>query len=1096
MNIFNAINLKLTSYSILKQFRQHRVDIIIAVGLAIAISISTYIGTYQLPDSMFTDYYAQDTWFGSDIPTVFGNITSLNSDFGRNNRHPLFPLIIFPLVFVFFKLFHLDPLPTVRFLLVGNSMLWIGSLYALFRVMGCHRLDAVLFSLLGGVSAASIFWLIIPETYPFGSLTILLGLIFATLTQFHQFSSFWYVVGNVLTVSITITNSMVGLFTTFVNHRWRKAILITTSSLLLALGLWIFQRAIFKTSGFPFQPGVFIGPTSNKFITAPDFGGILSIMSSFFYQTMIMPAVHLLDSPIRPNWVKLDTNTLSPASGGIWGTIAVFTWTVLLGLGLWGILSIKQNGKLRIVLGLTLLAQLLMHFIFGANETFLYSLHFVPLLLTLAAFSLFTRFRLLSLFLVIVLIVSAGINNKAQFDRVASALWNYGTPQQRVTAQMQLRPSDPWPRNADHVILAKPGSSIEYKAFYESGGSFSPQAGSFGVSIWVVDRDGNIKATSDSIPLREIQQHLTELSASKIPSISSKTSYYEAFWSSPMVGHWKLNLKPLGKSDTQLFVVIRSVGPAGGEISSLNWDGHRLLIGDRWILKDIPKLAKVYVGSESTVGWSHDKAPQSHWKDPEGWGYARIELEPGDSLNLDILDILDIKDSKQNSESTLKLTEIPSNLTLDLPDQQFVDCLQAQIAHIMMGLVGNHTRPGDPISYPLPRFRDGAYQMVALAHAGQIDVAKQLSAYFAENDFFNSTLPEADIPALGIWALEEVAIALKQPDYDQWLWPHVSRKAELIGDMLSSNRPGYPVFSKAKSRSAAEFPFAEDPDFIRVDLSGGNMENTPGMISLDPSANAMSYLGLQNAARLADRVKQPNDAKRWRLQAEKLKAALEKSNQTDFSILTKGLWQINTATNQKFLTEALQGSWEELSDSKGAFKTIPQTFHSSIAEAHQWLFLNRPDRVWTTLKWVWQNQASPGLYTWSGTQNEPDEIPMPLNFSQWHRYRGWLNQSTLTPHYWTAAEMLLLQLDMLAYVDRASSSPSLVIGAGIQEKWLGKPISVKGLLVEGSLVNWNWDGKQLNVQIQGKKMFIKPGFAFPANTPVNVVLLQKEKSTM
>jgi len=1077
MNNLKSVDLKSARLSLSKWIGYHRVDILIAIALAIAIAISTYLGTYAIPDPIFTDIYAQDIWFGSDIPTVFGNITSLNSDFGRNNKHPLFPLLVFPLIFGVSKLFYLDPLSSVRLVVVGVAMLWIVSLYALFRLMSCYRLDATLFSLLGAVSAASIFWLVIPESFSFGSLTIVLGLVFVALTQYRPISPVWYVAINVITVSITITNWMVGILATFVNHRWRKALQILAVSLLVATGLWILQRIVFTNSGFPFQLGTFIG--EKKFISASGRGGILSVMSAFFYQTMVMPATQFLDLPARPDWVKLDVNIRAPGSGSSWGTIAILSWTGLLGLGLWGFFTIKQHHKLRIVLGLTLLAQLLMHSIYGVEETFIYSLHFVPLLLTLAAFSLFTPLRPLSLILVTILIVTAGINNRLQFNMISASLWNYGTSQQQVEAQMKQRSSDPWPRGEDHVVLAQLGSSSGNKAFHETGGNFSPQPGSFGVSIWVADSQGNVKATSDRIPLSDIQQQFTNLSAQTVPSILTKTKYYEASWSLPKAGISRLNLRSLTSPDNKLIVLIRSVGPAGGAIPSLDWNGNRLLISDRWIIKDIPTQAKVYLGSENTVGWSREQSPRAYWADPNGWAYARIELMPSEGGNFLI------EDSQPISESALQSPDVTSKLELDLPDAQFTDSLKAQIAHLTMGLVGARIHPSDPISYPLPRFRDGAYQIVALAHAGQVELTKQLSPYFAENDFLNSTLPEADIPALGIWALEEVAIALKQPDYDRWLWPHIQRKAELIGDMLSSNRPGYPVLT------TANYPFAENPDLVRADLVAGKMNKTTGAINLNPAANAMSYRALLDAATLADRLKKPNDAKHWRSQAELLKTAWQKANETRFAELTNALWPSGIAEDSRdILTQKLQERWNASQKATGSSrKTTP--IQSQLSEAHQWLLLNQPEQVWSTIKWAWQNQASQGLYTWWGDQDEKRQSPMPKSFSQWHRFRRWIARPYLIPHYWTSAEMLLLQLDMLAYIDHSRSSPTLIVGAGIPPEWLKQPISVKGLLVDGNLVSWNWDGKQIQVQIQGEKLNIKVGAAFPSETPINVEVLTK-----
>jgi hypothetical protein len=1074
MDTLKAINFKLARPQA-KYLRQYGVDIAIVVGLAIAIAITTYVGTYALPDPIFTDFYAQDVWFGSDIPTVFGNITSVNSDFGRNNKHPLLPAIVFPLVLAASKLFHLDPLTAVRLVIVGIAMVWISALYALFRLMGCYRLDATLFSLLGGVSAASVFWLVIPESFSLGSLTIILGLAFVAVTQSQPLTPGWYVAINIITVSITITNWMVGLLATFVNHRWSKAIQIVSGALLLAIGLWICQRLVFANSGFPFQPGTFIG--EKKFISAPANGGILAVLSAFCFQTMVMPATQFLASPIRPDWVKLAANHLAPASGSWWGMSAILSWTVLLGLGLWSFVTIKQHPKLRIVLGVTLLVQLGMHSIYGVEETFIYSLHFLPLLLTLAALSLLTRLRPLALLLASILIVSAGMNNHEQFQTIAAKLWNYGTPQQQVAAQMKLRPADPWPRGRGRMVLAAPGSSSEQKAFHEPGGSFSPAPGSFGVSIWVLDRQGRIETTSDLLPLTEIQQQFAQIAANKIPETISTTKYYTAAWSAPTAGTWQLQLKSLATNDRRLALAIRSVGPAGGAIPTLDWNGQRLAIGDRWNIHNLPQQAKVYLGSENTAGWTHEKSPRTRWIDPQGWGTARIELNPAQSGTFSI------EATHPIATPALAATGVTPALALNLPDPRFGASLQAQVSHLMMGLVGTRTHPSDPIDYPLPRLRDGAYQMVALARSGQLDVAQQLSPYFAEQDFINSTLPEADIPAIGIWALTEVATAIDKPDYDRWLWPHIRRKAEIIGQMLGSNRPGYPVFSGAK------FPFAERPDLMRVDLLAGQMTNTPGAISLNPAANVVSYRALLDAATLADRLQQAQDARRWRSQAAQLKTAWQQTNQTGFTAVDNGLWPSGIAsTDRAVMAQTLQQRWDA-ARSAGDFQPMPQSLHATLAEAHQWIFLDRPERIWPTLKWFWQHQTSPGLYTWSSDFDDRSEIPTPKSFSQWQRLRGSGQPSQLNPRYWTAAEMLLLQLDMLAYLDRSTSPPTLAIGAGIPPAWLSQTMSVKGQLVQGNVIDWEWDGRQMNVQIAGETMAVKLGAAFPPQTTVKATVL-------
>ena len=106
-----------------------------------------------------------------------------------------------------------------------------------------------------------------------------------------------------------------------------------------------------------------------------------------------------------------------------------------------------------------------------------------------------------------------------------------------------------------------------------------------------------------------------------------------------------------------------------------------------------------------------------------------------------------------------------------------------------MGLVNNETRPGDPLSYPLPWLRDGSYAIVALARAGQLQTARTLVEYMAEHDFYGGFGSEADAPGLALWSIEEVAARMRDDRFDAWLWPHVRRKVAWIERMLSARAP-------------------------------------------------------------------------------------------------------------------------------------------------------------------------------------------------------------------------------------------------------------------------------------------------------------------
>ena len=343
---------------------------------------------------------------------------------------------------------------------------------------------------------------------------------------------------------------------------------------------------------------------------------------------MVMPAIQLVENREHPEYPFMVTQVSSPGSGSWWGAVAVGLWMALLALGLWGFFASKKHTKLRLVLGLSLLGQIGLHLVYG-DETFLYSLHFLPLLIVLSAFSTLTRARLASLVLAGILLITLGINNGLQFAQAVEYFSHHGTPRSQVQSEMVLRSSDPWPRGTGHIVLAIPGTREEDKAYHEPGGSFSPSVGSFGVSIWLVDSQGKLKGTSDNIPLSQIHQQFIYADGHQIPSTLTKTNDYQARWSSQGLGRWLLNLQPSANSNTQPMIVIRSVGPAGGAIQSLKWDDRRLLINNRWSVKLSPAPAGVYLGEEGKQGWISEKASTTAWTGENGWGYARFELGDG-----------------------------------------------------------------------------------------------------------------------------------------------------------------------------------------------------------------------------------------------------------------------------------------------------------------------------------------------------------------------------------------------------------------------------------------------------------------------------------
>jgi len=107
------------------------------------------------------------------------------------------------------------------------------------------------------------------------------------------------------------------------------------------------------------------------------------------------------------------------------------------------------------------------------------------------------------------------------------------------------------------------------------------------------------------------------------------------------------------------------------------------------------------------------------------------------------------------------------------------------------------------------------------------------------------------------------------------------------------------------------------------------------------------------------------------------------------------------------------------------------------------------------------HQCAPGLYSyWEGDGEEN-------TFHQWEQYRGWLKPRYVTPHYWTASEMLHLQIDMLAYVDESGDSFEIVLGGGVPAAWLSDTMFLKDFRTKAGVVSWEFSNGTIKATVAG-----------------------------
>lgn len=416
--------MKILLGNVLGHFNKHKTDVSTSLILSFAFLIFSFQAGKSIPNVVL-EYRSLDRWYEGGMGRVVENMTSRTSNHERVKLHPIFPIATNPIIHTMNKVFGLDPTLAVRVYIASIGFLWMLGLYTLLRMIGCRILDTILFCILAALSAASIFWFTVPETFSFGSLSILLALLIVPISQQYAVSPVIFVSMNVATLGFVITNWMAGILATFATNTFRRAMHIAVYSFVLVVLLWGMQKYIYPDATF------FLGneaETVHLNLLTHRSGGPSQVATSFFYHTLIMP-----DIKIHNHWYwgapVMLTQSSPPGSASIWGKGSVAIWTVLLLIGICSLLLTKEHLRLRIVLGLLLMGQLALHIAYGA-ETFLYSLHFIILLIPLAALGTLTKYRKLIIVLMIFLIPCVTVNNLAQFDKSKSFLRQHVNPKE------------------------------------------------------------------------------------------------------------------------------------------------------------------------------------------------------------------------------------------------------------------------------------------------------------------------------------------------------------------------------------------------------------------------------------------------------------------------------------------------------------------------------------------------------------------------------------------------------------------------------------------------------------------------------------------
>ena len=354
---------------------------------------------------------------------------------------------------------------------------------------------------------------------------------------------------------------------------------------------------------------------------APEAMGPAHVIFGFFAHPMIMPKVQLVDRPGSGRWPLLLTQPSSPFSSGVLGSVALLLWLALLLAGGFSLTRLKERHKMGGLLGTVLASQLGLHLIFG-NETFLYSLHWLPILVTVAALSTFEMNRTVVLSLAVGCSAMAGVHNLQQFVEARRFVMAHKPliDERNDAEHREARLEDPWPTKAIEVNGGTTWAEEDIAA-YEPGGGLWPALDTFQIGFWIIDSaTGKIVTTSHDVASGSASHHHLAPASVQIDAV---TSHYELTWVAREPRLWQLDLDAKNSAGSDLFVMVRAVGWRFNKIRAIEMEEPGLRINKRWHLA-VDKSIGREIGIERGLGWPVAHVDLDKAEDPAGWVFARV----------------------------------------------------------------------------------------------------------------------------------------------------------------------------------------------------------------------------------------------------------------------------------------------------------------------------------------------------------------------------------------------------------------------------------------------------------------------------------------
>jgi hypothetical protein len=352
----------------------------VAICLAIAIIAGTV--AWGLAWRLAFTIQNIDVWFDTDSLFIFEVMTDRWSPHhDRNNLHPIFPLVTYPMTFASTRWLGLDRQQAALAVVAVTAALWTGLMYATLRLMRRPIGVSVLFTAIGVMSTGGVLFLGLIERHVAGSVTILACVAAFVAYERRLISATWLVLAAAATLGVTITNFLVGAVALLLALGLKKGTQACVNAVFIVIALSTITPLVFPRST-PLLDLRWL-PYGSTFMSLA--GTLHQRNSAFWFHSMVVPEPRVETKPAPYEHVRyLSVQRVGPTHHWPVGLAALSLWGILLALGAWKTYRRFPVEKIDVLLAIGVVGHYVLFLFFG-SETILYAPTYVPLMLLMVS---------------------------------------------------------------------------------------------------------------------------------------------------------------------------------------------------------------------------------------------------------------------------------------------------------------------------------------------------------------------------------------------------------------------------------------------------------------------------------------------------------------------------------------------------------------------------------------------------------------------------------------------------------------------------------------------------------------------------------------